>query len=123
MLKLRDYVDLIVPRGGERLIHFVAENSHIPVVKHYKGVCHTYVSAKADVKMAEDICFNAKVQRPGVCNAMETMLVHSKIAEKFLPSMLCPVFTSDPASTLTETDSVSPFPPLKMVPEVGVASR
>lgn len=88
LLKCSDDVDLIVPRGGEGLIRFVAQHSRIPVVKHYKGVCHTYVSDKADLKMAEEICFNAKVQRPGVCNAMETMLVHEKIAEKFLPGMI-----------------------------------
>ncbi|MGE0269010.1 MAG: glutamate-5-semialdehyde dehydrogenase [Candidatus Omnitrophota bacterium] len=87
LLKQNNYVDLIVPRGGEGLIRFVAENSSIPVVKHYKGVCHTYVSDKADLKMARDICFNAKVQRPGLCNAMETMLVHEKIADQFLPGM------------------------------------
>ncbi|MBF0478681.1 MAG: glutamate-5-semialdehyde dehydrogenase [Candidatus Omnitrophica bacterium] len=88
MLGLTDYVDLIVPRGGEALIRFVGENSRIPVIKHYKGVCHTYVSHKANLKMAEDICFNAKVQRPGVCNAMETMLVHKQAAKKFLPVMI-----------------------------------
>jgi glutamate-5-semialdehyde dehydrogenase len=87
LLKLDQLVDLIVPRGGEGLIRFVAENSRIPVVKHYKGVCHTYVSDRADLKMAEEICFNAKVQRPGVCNAMEKMLVHEKVAKKFLPVM------------------------------------
>ncbi|MEW5895489.1 MAG: glutamate-5-semialdehyde dehydrogenase [Candidatus Omnitrophota bacterium] len=88
MLKLNAYVDLIVPRGGEGLIRFVAENSRIPVVKHYKGVCHTYVSEHADLAMAQKICFNAKVQRPGVCNAMETMLVHEQVASDFLPSMI-----------------------------------
>ncbi|MBF0521487.1 MAG: glutamate-5-semialdehyde dehydrogenase [Candidatus Omnitrophica bacterium] len=88
LLKLNQYVDLIVPRGGEGLIRFVAENSSIPVIKHYKGVCHTYVSDKADLAMAKRICFNAKVQRPGVCNAMETMLVHEKVAKKFLPTMI-----------------------------------
>ncbi|MBF0385261.1 MAG: glutamate-5-semialdehyde dehydrogenase [Candidatus Omnitrophica bacterium] len=88
MLKLVDLVDLIVPRGGESLIKFVADNSRIPVVKHYKGICHVYVSDKADVKMAEEICFNSKVQRPGVCNAMETMLVHKNIADSFMPSMI-----------------------------------
>ena len=87
MLQLEEYIDLIVPRGGEGLIRFVAENSRIPVVYHYKGVCHTYVDKYADLKMAEEICFNAKVQRPGVCNAMETMLVHKDVAERFLPSM------------------------------------
>jgi len=82
------YVDLIVPRGGEGLIRFVVEHSYIPVVKHYKGVCHTYVSVNADIAMARKVCFNAKVQRPGVCNAMETLLVHEKVAKKFLPLML-----------------------------------
>jgi len=84
LLGLDDFVDLIIPRGGEGLIRFVAEHSRIPVVKHYKGVCHTYVSDHADLRMAESICLNAKVQRPGVCNAMETMLVHKNIAAKFL---------------------------------------
>ncbi|MBF0569561.1 MAG: glutamate-5-semialdehyde dehydrogenase [Candidatus Omnitrophica bacterium] len=88
LLKLDQHIDLVVPRGGEGLIRFVAENSRIPVVKHYKGVCHIYVSSKADLKKAEEICFNAKVQRPGVCNAMEKMLVHEKIAKKFLPVMV-----------------------------------
>ena len=88
LLGLNDYVDLIIPRGGEGLIRFVAENSSIPVIKHYKGVCHTYVSNKADLKMAKAICFNAKVQRPGVCNAMETMLVHKAVAKKFLSEIV-----------------------------------
>jgi glutamate-5-semialdehyde dehydrogenase len=88
LLKMDAFVDLIVPRGGEGLIRFVAENSLIPVVKHYKGVCHIYVSSKADLKKAEDICLNAKVQRPGTCNAMEKMLVDEKVAKKFLPVMI-----------------------------------
>jgi glutamate-5-semialdehyde dehydrogenase len=88
LLSLDQYVDVIIPRGGEGLIRFVAENSTIPVVKHYKGVCHTFVSHKADLKMAHNICMNAKVQRPGVCNAMETMLVHKNVAKKFLPAMI-----------------------------------
>jgi glutamate-5-semialdehyde dehydrogenase len=88
LLKMDACVDLIVPRGGEGLIRFVAENSLIPVVKHYKGVCHIYVSAQADLRKAGDICLNAKVQRPGTCNAMEKMLVHEKIAKKFLPAMI-----------------------------------
>ena len=74
LLKLEEFIDLIIPRGGEGLIRFVVENSKIPVLKHYKGVCHVYVDDSADLVMAEEICFNAKVQRPGVCNAMETML-------------------------------------------------
>ena len=87
MLKLEEYIDLIIPRGGESLIRSVVENSMIPVIKHYKGVCHIFVDRSAELKMAEEICFNAKVQRPGVCNAMETMLVHKAVAEDFLPAM------------------------------------
>ena len=88
LLKQDQYVDVIVPRGGEDLIHFVVDNSRIPVIKHAKGLCTTYVSDKADLKKAQDICFNAKVQKPGVCNAMETMLVNRKIADRFLPPMI-----------------------------------
>lgn len=87
LLRQEEFIDLIIPRGGEGLIRFVVENSKIPVLKHYKGVCHVYVDKGADLKMAEEICFNAKVQRPGVCNAMETMLVHQSLAKDFLPSM------------------------------------
>ncbi|MEE9421350.1 MAG: glutamate-5-semialdehyde dehydrogenase, partial [Desulfatiglandaceae bacterium] len=87
LLGLDDYVDIIIPRGGEGLIRFVAENSRIPVLKHYKGVCHIYVDEFADLEIATNVCFNAKVQRPGVCNAMETMLVHEKIASNFIPPM------------------------------------
>lgn len=88
MLKLEELIDLIIPRGGEGLIRFVSENSRIPVLKHYKGVCHVFVDESADFDMAESICVNAKVQRPGVCNAMETMLVHESIAPEFLPRAL-----------------------------------
>jgi len=88
LLRLEDYIDLIIPRGGEGLIRFVAENSRIPVIKHYKGVCHTYVDAHADLQMAEAICLNAKVQRPGVCNAMETLLIHRDVAAEFLPQIV-----------------------------------
>ncbi|OQX26548.1 MAG: glutamate-5-semialdehyde dehydrogenase [Desulfobacteraceae bacterium IS3] len=87
LLRQDEYIDLIIPRGGEGLIRFVVENSKIPVLKHYKGVCHVYVDDGADMEMAQNICFNAKVQRPGVCNAMETMLVHKLIARDFLPEM------------------------------------
>ncbi len=87
MLKTNQYIDLIIPRGGEGLIKMVSENSTIPVIKHDKGICHVYVDDKADIKMAEDICFNAKVQRPGTCNAMETMLVHKDMARAFLLNM------------------------------------
>ena len=85
LLKQEENIDLIIPRGGESLIRFVVENAHMPVLKHYKGVCHIFVDASADLTMAESICMNAKVQRPGVCNAMETLLVHEAVAESFLP--------------------------------------
>jgi glutamate-5-semialdehyde dehydrogenase len=88
LLKQDELVDLIIPRGGEGLIRFVAEHSRIPVLKHYKGVCHIFVDQGADQDMAEKVCFNAKVQRPGVCNAMETLLVHEAVAPAFLPRML-----------------------------------
>jgi glutamate-5-semialdehyde dehydrogenase len=88
MLKLNGIVDLIIPRGGEGLIRMVSENSTIPVIKHDKGVCHVYVDSKADLAMAEEICFNAKVQRPGTCNAMEAMLVHQDVAKTFLPAVI-----------------------------------
>src|SRR5258706_8225103 len=88
LLLLEDYIDLVIPRGGEELIRAVVEKSRIPVIKHYKGVCHVYVDDEASLEMAEKISFNAKVQRPGVCNAMETLLVHEKIAPGFLPSMI-----------------------------------
>ena len=85
MLQLEELIDLIIPRGGEELIRFVAQNSRIPVIKHYKGVCHLYVDADADLEMAVKLAINSKVQRPGVCNAMETLLVHRSVADKFLP--------------------------------------
>ncbi|MEK6728566.1 MAG: glutamate-5-semialdehyde dehydrogenase, partial [Planctomycetota bacterium] len=87
LLKADKYVDVVIPRGGESLIRAVVEKSTIPVIKHYKGVCHTYVDELADLKLAEEVCFNAKVQRPATCNAMETMLVHEKVAPVFLASM------------------------------------
>ena len=80
LLAQEEFIDLIIPRGGEGLIRFVAENSRIPVLKHYKGVCHVYVDEDADIDMAVRICMNGKVQRPGVCNALEGLLVHSGIA-------------------------------------------
>ncbi len=87
MLKLDEHIDLIIPRGGKGLIKLVVENSTIPVIMHYDGICHTFVDEFADLDMAERICMNAKVQRPGVCNAMETMLVHSRVSEEFLPKI------------------------------------
>jgi glutamate-5-semialdehyde dehydrogenase len=85
LLSLTQYVDLCMPRGGESLIRAVAECSKVPVIKHYKGVCHVFVDSEADLKMAEEIAMNAKVQRPAVCNAMETLLVDKTIAPQFLP--------------------------------------
>ena len=85
LLALTQYIDLCMPRGGEGLIRAVAECSKVPVLKHYKGVCHVYVDADADLNMAEEIVMNAKCQRPAVCNAMETLLVDQAIAVKFLP--------------------------------------
>lgn len=87
MCQMTDYLDLIIPRGGESLIKAVTEMAHVPVIKHYKGVCHTFIDASADLPMAWRIAENAKCQRPGVCNAMETLLVHQEIAKGFLPHM------------------------------------
>ncbi|NLD80444.1 MAG: glutamate-5-semialdehyde dehydrogenase [Smithella sp.] len=87
LLQLDEQIDLIIPRGGEELIRAVVAQSKIPVIKHYKGVCHIFVDATADINMAINICTNAKVQRPGVCNAMETLLVHADIAPAFLPKI------------------------------------
>ena len=92
LLSLTQYVDLCMPRGGEGLIRAVAECSKVPVIKHYKGVCHVFVDADADLKMAGEIVMNAKVQRPGVCNAMETLLVDKSVAEKFLPDIGAKLF-------------------------------
>ncbi|HOX37530.1 MAG TPA: glutamate-5-semialdehyde dehydrogenase [Candidatus Brocadiia bacterium] len=87
ILKRNDMIDVVIPRGGESLIRRVAEQSTIPVVKHYKGVCHVYVDKRASLTMAQEICLNAKCQRPATCNAMETMLVHKDMARRFLPKM------------------------------------
>ncbi len=87
LLSLDGFIDLVIPRGGESLIRAVVENSRIPVIKHYKGVCHIYVDKDVDVNMAVNVCLNAKVQRPGTCNAVETLLVHRDIAPVFLPEM------------------------------------
>jgi glutamate-5-semialdehyde dehydrogenase len=119
LLKLDQYIDLIIPRGGEGLIRYVVENSSIPVIKHYKGVCHVYVDSDADIDQALSIAVNSKVQRPGVCNAMETLLVHQEIAPEFLPTFIdlcnshgveirgCPAtveYGSDKVTPATEAD-------------------
>lgn len=88
LLKQSEFIDLVLPRGGEALIREVARSSRIPVIKHYKGVCHVYVDECADLNMAHRIAVNAKVQRPGVCNAMETLLVHRDVAARFLPVLI-----------------------------------
>jgi glutamate-5-semialdehyde dehydrogenase len=104
LLLLTQYVDLCMPRGGEGLIRAVIECSKVPVIKHYKGVCHVYVDREADPKMAEEIALNAKLQRPSVCNAMETLLVDKPVAAEFLPRVgkkLCEKnvqFRADPAA-------------------------
>lgn len=86
LLAQEESIDLIIPRGGEGLIRFVVENSRIPVLKHYKGVCHVFVDESADLAMAQTLVVNAKAQRPGVCNALETLLVHEAVAPAFLPA-------------------------------------
>lgn len=87
MISLDGIVDMVIPRGGEGLIRFVAEHAKVPVIQHYKGVCHVFVDRSADPEMALQIALNAKVQRPGVCNAMETLLVDERIAPTFLPQI------------------------------------
>ena len=88
LLKLDRYLNLLIPRGGEGLIRYVAENARVPVLKHYKGVCHVYVDKDADMGQGLEIALNSKVQRPGVCNAAETLLVHAAVAERFLPEFI-----------------------------------
>jgi glutamate-5-semialdehyde dehydrogenase len=91
LLAQRELIDVIVPRGGTSLIQAITESSSIPVIQHYAGICHVYVDSAADLAMAERIAVNAKVQRPGVCNAMETLLVHAAVAERFLPLVARPL--------------------------------
>lgn len=95
MMKLNKYIDVLIPRGGAGLIKTVVENSTIPVIETGSGICHTYVSQYADIKMAADIVINAKVSRPSVCNAMETLLVDKNIAEKFLPVIVSELKTNN----------------------------
>ncbi len=87
LLKMDEYIDLIIPRGGEALIRNIVEQSRIPVLKHYKGVCHIFVDDAASLEMAYDICINAKAQKPATCNALETLLVHEAVAKTFLPEI------------------------------------
>ena len=92
MVKLDHLIDLIIPRGGEEMIKFIRENATVPVLSHGKGLCHTYIDKDADLEIATKVSFNAKCQRPGVCNAMETLLVHKDVAEKFLPQVCSDYF-------------------------------
>ncbi|MGC8706460.1 MAG: glutamate-5-semialdehyde dehydrogenase [Desulfurella sp.] len=85
LIKMDKYIDLLIPRGGESLITFISKNATVPVIQHYKGLCHLYIDESANIDMALNIAYNAKVQRPSVCNAIETLLVHKNIASKFLP--------------------------------------
>ena len=88
LLTLEEYIDLVIPRGGEGLIRFVSQNSRIPVLKHYKGVCHLFIDKDADLQKATPLVINSKTHRPGVCNALEGLLVHNDIAEIFLPQVV-----------------------------------
>jgi len=121
LLSLTQYVDLCIPRGGEGLIRAVAECSRVPVIKHYKGVCHVYVDGEADPDMAEQIVLNAKCQRPAVCNAMETLLVDRRIAPSFLPRIGRALaarkvqLRADPAALQT-LQALQTEPPLQLRP-------
>ncbi len=124
LLSLTQYVDLCMPRGGEGLIRAVTECSKVPVIKHYKGVCHVFVDRDANWQMAEDIVLNAKVQRPAVCNAMETLLVDKPVAEKFLPHIAKSLFAKnvelradDMARAIISTANSQPAPRIKPVTE------
>jgi len=88
LIGLENWIDVVIPRGGEGLVRFVAENAKIPILKHYDGICHAFIDASADFSMAEEIVLNAKIQRPSTCNALETLLVHKEIAAMFLPNMV-----------------------------------
>jgi glutamate-5-semialdehyde dehydrogenase len=116
LVKLNNCVDLVIPRGGEKLISTVSEMATVPVIKHYKGVCHTYVDASADLEKASSIVINAKCSKPGVCNAMETLLVDRVIAEKFLPTALS-VLAKNNVELRGEAESKKYFPELKLATE------
>ncbi|MHC4713097.1 MAG: glutamate-5-semialdehyde dehydrogenase [Planctomycetota bacterium] len=116
LLSMTGRIDLVIPRGGKGLIKRVVEESRIPVVKHYEGVCHTFVDATADLEMAREICFNAKVQRPSVCNAMETLLVHEEVAADFLP-LMCKRFREANVELRGDEAARAYFPDMKEAAE------
>ncbi len=92
VLKLNEYIDVVIPRGGERLIHYVYENATMPVIAHFKGLCHIYVHKDANLEQATEIILNAKTQRPGVCNALESLLLHKSLPEKFKKDIIKKLF-------------------------------
>jgi glutamate-5-semialdehyde dehydrogenase len=116
LLQQEQYIDVIIPRGGEGLIRFVAQNSRIPVIKHYKGVCHAYIAEDADLQMALDIVDNAKTSRPAVCNSLETVLVNRQIAASFLPPFAT-VMKSRGVELRADPDSRPYLPDAKPVTE------
>ncbi|MFW5818383.1 MAG: glutamate-5-semialdehyde dehydrogenase [Desulfovermiculus sp.] len=117
LLSLDEYIDVVIPRGGEGLIRAVTSQATMPVLKHYKGVCHIYVDETADLEQALSIVYNAKVQRPGVCNALECLLVHTNVARKFLPLLASRlgqegvVFKADPEAAASLGDTAEPAQP------------
>jgi glutamate-5-semialdehyde dehydrogenase len=117
LLSLDEYIDVVIPRGGEGLIRAVTQQATMPVLKHYKGVCHIYVDETADLKQALSIVHNAKVQRPGVCNALECLLVHAHIAPDFLPQVATRlgrdgvIFKADPEAAAHLGDKAEPAQP------------
>lgn len=115
LLHMDEFVHCIIPRGGEGLIRFVAENSRVPVIKHYKGVCNLFIDAGADLKMAQEIAVSSKCGRPGVCNAIENLIVEKTIAEKFLPSCVkklnekgCKIYADEAARLILNDYPVAP---------------
>jgi len=126
LLKLDTLIHCIIPRGGEGLIRFVTQNSTIPVIKHYKGVCFVYADAAADLAMAEQITLNAKVTRPSACNSAEQLLVHRDIAEKFLPSVARALLAKnvqlrcDPAALAILTPLLQTPEPISQTPNTSV---
>lgn len=116
LLGMEGLIDLVIPRGGENLIRTVTQLSRIPVIKHYKGVCHLYVDASADLEMALKITENAKCQRPGVCNAIEKLLIHRKIAKDFLPRV-CDLLRTHNVELRGDAESIA------IVPDIGEATE